>query len=435
MDESLQYLHRVATSVVYGSRVRPGEAIGAIRNTTPWVLRVPGATREYYPCFWVRDAAMMLGADFIDADEVAGWVRLVASVQNGDKELALANGLCVPPWSIPDHITLAGAPCWYPGAMDGPAQGDGTYGFLPPADNAFYFIAMVREHLRLRASPALWMERLAVPSGTRTVREACERAFQSVEADAATGLVICSEERGRTRVDWGFCDTVRKTGLCLFPSLLRWRAALDLAELCDEAGDGGAANRWRREATRVRRSIGTFYRRSGEFEGQEAGLLLSATGLGRKDDLWGSAFAVWLGVLDPSMEAAVARGLARAAQGDALYLGQLRHLTREGPYGGFWEQCSAAQGTYQNGGHWGTPTGWLVDAVARADARLAERILTDYVTHIRGEREQGAPWEWISPEGNARRNPQYAASAALPWIAIQSGHGRPSKRRRSSTGE
>ncbi|HEY3285132.1 MAG TPA: hypothetical protein VGN26_22905 [Armatimonadota bacterium] len=414
-------LERMASEVSLGSRVAPGAEIpGVGPNETGYALRVPGATLTFYPAFWVRDAAMMLGAGLVPTQEVAGWVRVVASTQAGPEGIRLANGLSIPPYSIPDHITLHGSPCWYPGAYDGPNQGDGTFGFLPPADDAFFFIGMVREHLRLTGRPTLFRGPVRTPWGEATVAEVCEHAFDSVAADPQTGLVTCEAGRGRTRVDWGFCDTVRKTGLCLMPSLLRWRAARDLVALHRAAGSAARSAGYSREASRVREAIPrTFYQSVGTAPGGE-GLLLSATGVGRKDDVWASAFAVTLGVLPRDVERAVTKHLLTLYRaGGTVLEGQVRHLPPTGSLGGYWEDCRAARDTYQNGAYWGTPTGWFVSALGRVDRAAAAQMLRDYLTHLKAKRAEGAPWECINPSKAHYQNPRYSASVCLPLAALK----------------
>jgi hypothetical protein len=355
----------------------------------------------------------MLGGDFIAADEVEGWVRVIAATQPGNEGLRFGR-LIVPPFSIPDHITLAGAACWYPGAYT--EQGNGTFGFLPPADDAFFFIQMVHEHWRLTHGLGLFRSTIKTGWGDARVSDICVKAFGSVAVDAASGLVRCEAGEGQTRVDWGFCDSIRKTGLCLMPSLLRWKAARDLAELFDAAGSASEAGLFRKEAAKIRAAIpATFVRElaPGDGAGQEA-LLLSATELGRKDDVWASAYAVWLGVLPHELELAVARHLLKLYEaGGTVMEGQVRHLPPGGEFGGYWEQASCARDTYQNGGYWATPTGWLVVSLRKVSPPAAEKLLSEYTTHLRLNRQNGAPWEWIQPSKNLRVNALYGSSAGL----------------------
>lgn len=418
MVEMLADLHRFAASVSYGCRVKPGEHIGSRENVTGTTIRVPGATLEFYPAFWVRDAAMMLGADFVSADEVEGWVRLVCSTQAGPEGISLRNDLRVPPYSIPDHITLAGAPCWYPGAYDGQDQGAGTFGFLPPADDAFYFLQMVREQVRLRASADFLRSLVQTPYGQVPLLQACEQAYASVEADPSTGLVVAHAETGRTRVDWGFCDTVRKTGLCLFPSLLRWRAAKDMEEIAVELGDAKRAGRYETGARLIARSLMHTFSRPAPGEGRM--LLVSATGVGQREDVWGEAYAVWLGVLPDSASHRIALRLADLARnGGTVVDGQVRHMPLVDSESGYWDQCVAKRGTYQNGAYWGTPTGWLVSSLMPVDRPLAEDVLKAYLAHIHAMEPKGAPWECCNPSIAFYQNPRYTASVALPYVAIR----------------
>lgn len=108
----LAYLRQVAIEVTAASTVKAGESIpGQQPNSTGFSLRVPGATKTYYPAFWIRDAAMMLGDDLVPGGEVEGWIRVVAATQPGSEGLRFPHGLVIPPFSIPDHITLQGQAC------------------------------------------------------------------------------------------------------------------------------------------------------------------------------------------------------------------------------------------------------------------------------------------------------------------------------------
>ena len=411
----LAYLHRVAHEVVDASRVAPGTSISnGGKNTTGHVLRVPGGTRSFYPAFWIRDAAMMLGADLVPTAEVWGWIRAVAATQPGPAGLEFAHGLTVPPYSIPDHITLQGAACWYPGAYTN--QGDGAYGFLPPADDAFYFIQMVYECCRRPKSGVGFDDQIATGWGDHALSEVCDRAFESVAVDPKTGLVVCDDAPGRTRVDWGFCDSVRKSGSCLMPSLLRWQAACRLEALNAAATHPTKAAQYRRVAETIAKSVPAVF-----YVAQTGGdgLLLSATGLGAQDDVWASAFAVWLGVLPEKTQASVARHLLKLYRdGWTVRQGQVRSLPKSGPLGGYWRQTSSARDTYQNGGYWATPTGWLVAALSKVDQKAATALLHEYAAFVRANRASGAPFEWVNPDTHTQSNANYASSAGLVYAAI-----------------
>jgi hypothetical protein len=144
----------------------------------------------------------------------------------------------------------------------------------------------------------------------------------------------------------------------------------------------------------------------------EAGLFRAATVRCREHDLWGSAFAVHLNVASPEQATAIASTL-RAQFAGICQQGQFRHLRP----GVVWEQAGAP-GTYQNGGFWGTPTGWFVQTLARVDPALARQTVVDLVADYR-RRGVG---EWVL-DGHVQL-PGYVASATLPLRGIRAMLGR-----------
>jgi hypothetical protein len=148
-------------------------------------------------------------------------------------------------------------------------------------------------------------------------------------------------------------------------------------------------------------------------------LLLSATGLGRKDDVWASAFAVWLGALPPAVGPRVARHLLGLYEaGGTVVEGQVRPLPPTGEFGGHWEKAVCPPDEYQNGGYWATPTGWLITALRQVQPTAGDRLLAEFATHLRANRAAGAPWEWIQPARQLRVNPRYGSSAGLVYTAL-----------------
>jgi hypothetical protein len=370
--------------------------------------------------FSIRDAALMLGSDLLGADEIAGWVRLICAAQAGPEGIKLANNLSVPPYSIPDHLMLGGAPVWFPGTDGGYEEGNGEFGYLPPADNPYWFIQMVREHLRLTGDPTLVQSQVKTSYGTATVAEVCTRAFDSIPADA-NGLVVIGNDPSVWRVDWGFADTVHKLGACLMPSLLRWRAAKDLVLLFSALGDKAQITRFDDEVRKIRAAIGkTFYHALGKENNKDVGALYSATVKGRKDDLWASAYAVWSGALRTTQADAVAQHLRLVYQaGGSVEEGQVRPLPLSGPLGGTWEQTSTPPDTYQNGAFWGFPTGWYIAALFRVDRSAAAQMLNEFVTALQAHRKDGAPWQCVNSATKYTRGPQYAATVTAPYVALR----------------
>jgi hypothetical protein len=221
-----------------------------------------------------------------------------------------------------------------------------------------------------------------------------------------TGLVHIDPGVAWDRCPYGFTDTVRKQGDVLFSSLLDVQASRQLADLLRAAGRAEEASEWERHGERVSASV-----REAFWDG-ETGLFRAATRKCREHDIWGSAFAVYLGVADRDQSIAVAKYFQ--AHYDAIVQdGQVRHL----PGGVYWEQ-GCARDTYQNGAYWATPTGWFVYALDLADPDLADRTVIDLVRHFR---KHGA-CEWVM--GERRQLRDYVASAALPLAGIRAMLGR-----------
>ncbi len=127
----------------------------------------------------------------------------------------------------------------------------------------------------------------------------------------------------------------------------------------------------------------------------------------REHDLWGSAFAVFLGVADSTQSMAVAQYFRHHYTG-IVQAGQLRHL----PAGTYWE-AGCARDQYQNGAFWAVPVGWFVYTLDVVDPGLADKTVLDMV---RDFKTHGA-CEWAF--GGKRQLPNYLASAALPLDGIR----------------
>lgn len=387
------YLHQQARQVAGAARLVPGQISGKWQNKTSYTLRTPGGNMGY-PAFWVRDAVMMLGGDLVPAAEIEGWVRLIASTIR-DRDWMVRPGVLVPAYAVPDHINFDGRPTFYPGNLEtGEKQGGPPFGKFPPLDDHFYFLTAIYEHWRLTQDTRLFRS-----IGFNMV----EKVYAVAQSDPPTGLVMAGDVDTENAKDWGFCDTVFKSGKLLFPSVLKFRAAGQLAELFSAAGQADKAEYYRRESERLLNSIGQTFM-------SPDGWLLSATGVGNQPDVWGSAFAVWAGAVDGKIARRVARTLVRAFRdATAVREGCVRHLPA-----GVWQKCIAKPGTYQNGGYWGTPSGWYIAAMHQVDRKAARQMAADYIRFLR----QTEQWEWFNPDTGAHANPRYAATVALPYISL-----------------
>ncbi len=419
-DESMAFLTGLAAAVVEDSRVRPGESVaGHGPNWTGGTLIRPG-WRNCYPAFWIRDFAMSLDSGLITPEEAIHALLLTAQLQ-APQDRFLPSGSFVPRGAIADHITFGGEPIFYPGTLDdAEAQGQ-PFGYYPSLDDHFYFVEMAwhaivvcgrEDLLRTSVAGVPFLERLAL-------------AFAVPQVDPESELVVCDEQR--RGVSFGFTDTVVHTGKLLFCSLLRYRAAVWMADLLTRAGDRAAAERYARIAATISSEIPRTFAHDG-------GLLVASTGPERAARCLGIGVCCGDGCAcracgDPCSR----RDQTSARVGHDRVEGNVRHVPTDADFNTStaWERVVGQQSRnrYQNGAYWGTPVGWVCEAVAPVAPAVAERLALDYVADLReGDYRQGpaygAPWECMHPSGDHRQSTGlYVLSHGASWSLPPAGLG------------
>jgi hypothetical protein len=324
-----------------------------------------------YEAFWLRDYAYTLegSVESYSNQELAGACRLFIKSMRSD-------GAGV------DCIKFDGTPIYMPGF--------GSMGMNPVADGS-QFIVDVAWHT-FRKSHDSTLVREILPQLMRTMN--------AVPINPKTHLVHIKPGEEYDRCPYGFCDTIKQQGDIFFCSLLYVQACRQLADLFLAVQNRKDAKAWLKEAERTARSSRQVF-----WDG-ESGLFRAATVRCREHDIWGSAFAVYLGVADKKQRYAIA-DYFKNHYSQIVQCGQLRHL----PGGVYWEQ-GCAKDTYQNGAYWATPVGWFVYTLDLIDSRLADQTVIDMVHDFQA---YGA-CEWIL--GSKRQLPHYLASAALPLAGI-----------------
>jgi len=325
-----------------------------------------------YEAFWLRDFAYTLEGS-IDS--------------YSDKELLDAAGLFIRSLSADgagvDCVGFDGRPIYQPGY--------GSMGANPVADGSQFTVAVAWHAFRKTHDTQFLKENI----------DALVKAMHAVPRNPETKLVHIKPE-GYDRCPYGFTDSVRMQGDVFFCSLLYVESGRRLADLLGAVGRKDDAAEWRSEADTVAAKIREV------FWDPQVGLFRAATVRCREHHIWGSAFAVYLAVADDAQSAAIARHF-KDHYPQIVQHGQIRHL----PGGVYWETCSAARDTYQNGGYWATPAGWFVYTLNRVDPALADRTVLDLVADFRA----GGACEWIL--GDKRQLPNYLASACLPLAGIR----------------
>jgi hypothetical protein len=325
-----------------------------------------------YNAFWLRDYSYMLEtcADALTKKELVDACRLfVTSIaENG---------------AGTDCVRFSGEPIYKPGF--------GTMGRNPVADGSQFTVNVAWLTWRQTQDRELLVE----------VLPALQKTMQAVPRNPENGLVHIKPGEGQDRCPYGFTDTIGKQGDVLFCSLLYVQASRRLADMLSAAGQGDAANVWEHEAEKLSAAIRTTF-----WDG-DIGLFRAATVQCREQDIWGSAFAVYLKVANEEQSRRIGTYF-RDHYAEICQRGQIRHL----PGRVYWER-GCARDTYQNGAYWATPTGWFVHALAPIDPKLARQTVVDLVQDFR---ERGV-CEWVI--GDRTQLPNYVASGTLPLQGIR----------------
>ncbi|HEX5790009.1 MAG TPA: hypothetical protein VFY13_02600, partial [Luteolibacter sp.] len=225
-----------------------------------------------YEAFWLRDYEYTLEgsiSSYTD-EELISAARLFVSKLD-------PNGAGV------DCIKFDGTPIYKPGF--------GSMGENPVADGSQFTVGVVWQTYRKTKDEAL----------LRDLLDPLVATMNAVPRKPKTGLVWIDPARKYDRCPYGFTDTIHQQGDVLFCSLLYIQASRQLADLLSAGGRAGESVKWRDEAVRLEKSV------RDTFWDQETGLFRAATVKCREHDIWGSAFAVYLGVATPEQSLAIAR--------------------------------------------------------------------------------------------------------------------------------
>ena len=416
-EPDFEYLKGLTKDVMESSRIYPGQKISDEfgPNNTGGILIRPGG-RSCYPAFWIRDYAMSLETGFVTNEEQKHMLQLTASTQC-DQTWITNSGSMVPLGAIADHIRIDdGKPIYYPGTYDYQTQGGKKWGMTPPYCDQFLFIHMAHYYVKSASDLQFLFSEI---DGIKLI-ERLEMAF-NVPPTRQDGVIVYTIDDFRG-VDFGFRDAVYITGDLCYPSLLKYKAALELADLFKMAGQPEKSETYRNIAKQLKVEIPKVF-------SDARGMLVASTGKSRQADVWSSALAVYLGVLEGENLNKTCRFLTDAYKNGTLASrGNIRHILTCDDFSEStaWESSIAQKNDYQNGAYWGTPTGWVCDAIARVDLAAAIQLAKEYIDDLRAGdyrkgAEFGAPWECYNSK--SAQNAVYLATVACPFIVFNKQRG------------
>lgn len=326
-----------------------------------------------YKAFWLRDYAYALEGSiesFSDKELTDACRLFVKSIRE--------DGAAV------DCVKFEGTPIYQPGY--------GSMGREPVLDGPPFTVDVAwRTYQRLKDKALL-----------KEVLDPLVKTMDYMPRNPENGLA-CIATRDERR-EYGFTDSIHLTGDTLFCSLLFVQATRQLGDLLEADGRKEQAAKWWAEGERSAESIRRV------FWDAEVGLFRSSTGDSNVPYIWGSAFAVWLGVATDEQSQKIAVYFKNHYD-EIVQSGQVRHLPGFTNWDG--KRAEKNGGRYQSGAFWATPVGWFVYTLDLVDPALADQTVVDMVRHFQ---KYGA-CEYI--DGENRRLPGYVASAALPLTGIR----------------
>ncbi|NQU50943.1 MAG: hypothetical protein HQ522_00215 [Bacteroidetes bacterium] len=412
-DSDLAFLKDMTKDVMESSRIYPGQNISDEfgRNNTGGILIRPGG-RSCYPAFWIRDYAMSLESGFVTNEEQMHMLLLTASKQCDQTWITKA-GSIIPLGAIADHIRIDDSkPIFYPGTFSYSGQGGKTWGMVPPYGDQYFFIHMAHYYLKSTSTTKVLLDEI---NGVRLI-DRLETAFK-VPPTQQDGVLVYTTDDFRG-VDFGFRDVINITGNLCLPSLFKYRASLELAELFDLINRKDKADFYRAIALRLKNEIPEVFSDS-------RGMLVASTGKSQQSDVWSTALAVYFGVLEGEEMNKTCQFLTDTYKNGTLaYRGNIRHVLTCDDFNdsSAWEYSLAKKNTYQNGAYWGTPTGWVCYAIAKVDDEQARKLASEYIEDLRTNdyRKGGgfeAPVECFHPSGN-KQNPVYLTTVTCPFAVF-----------------
>lgn len=329
-----------------------------------------------YKALWMRDFAYMVEGypEGMPLGDIRENIEYLLGGQRADG-------------AMPDHVQGNGVPQYCPNNDNCVSMGP-----EPTADNSPFAVKLVYDYWKLSGDLSLFNEHSAD----------LIRALRFTRRSPDNSLVYILPERSGS--PYGFTDGVFKTGDLLFTSLLYYEAADNLSQMLATSGDDATAQQWKTEARQVKADVQTLY-------DPESGMFLAASLQNRQIDVWGSAYAAYLGVATKSQQLGVAQYLKDNFD-DLVLRGQARQLAP----GEFWEHCTldGSPGVYQNGGYWGTGNTWIALTLAKVDRSLAQQMLIDMTKDYM---ENGIN-EWVSDNPPAVGVREYVSTATNPIPAM-----------------
>ena len=331
-EQERSWMREVTAEQLKGCRVK---ASGDV-----WIHTPDGV--GHYKALWTRDFYYMVeyAGDLIDPGEIKASIYYLLNGQRGDG-------------CIPDRVNAEGEAIYSPGPPHKPMADHAL-------DNGPFMAMLVCSYVNQYNDEALFRE----------VESKLRRGLDQIKL-ADNGLVY--NDPDNPQCVYGFTDIVKKTGNLLFSSLLYYKACMEMEILCEKFQCGDPLI-YQRCSALIRQNISQLW-------DEKSGMFWAADVDCKQIDIWGSAYAVEIGITSRKRAEKISDYLVEHYD-EIILRGQVRHLTGSDLQ---WQQLfhECPIGTYQNGAFWATPLAWVIPAYATRDPELAKKILQTVIQDFR----------------------------------------------------
>jgi hypothetical protein len=315
-----------------GSRVKSSSGV--------WMQTPDGV--GHYKALWVRDYYYQYryAGEFFDNKEVKAAIGFLLDGQRADG-------------CIPDRVRADGVVVYSPGGLGNPMADHAV-------DNGPFMAMLACEYVRRTGDLDYF----------KSIEAKLRKGMDFIKRSEA-GLVYNSPDQ--PECVYGFTDIVTKTGNLLFTSLLYHKACEDLAGWSQKS-EVGDAREYRKRADLIRKNLGKLWN-------EEVGMFWAADQDCKQVDIWGSAYAVDVGLTTEKQRNRIIDYLLKHEE-EIVQRGQIRHL----PGKGVWDRLfkdSYPPGTYQNGAYWATPLAWMIPVVGQRDPDTAWKWVREAIDDSR----------------------------------------------------
>ena len=291
-----------------------------------------------YKALWTRDSYYMVeyAGDLIDPKEIKASIYYLLNGQRKDG-------------CIPDRVNIEGKAVYSPGPPGKPMADHAV-------DNGPFMAMMVCSYVNQYKDAALFRE----------VEPKLQRGLDHIKLKES-GLVY--NDPKKPECVYGFTDIVKKTGNLLFTSLLYYKSCIEMEKLCTKY-ECGFPEIYKRRSDYIRQTINKLW-------DEESGMFWAADQDCKQIDIWGSAYAVEVGICNAEQTNRIVDYMATHYD-EIVMKGQVRHLAgSDKKWNNLFKPCP--EGTYQNGAYWATPLAWVIPAIAINNPELAKSMLEDVI--------------------------------------------------------